>query len=92
MREHHVHGETMDWIDAKFPTMKTAFDMDVMLNQTPRKRGPLDAVAVAEFTLLPTRAAIVAEIQDATSGERICHLPATPERVPAAMDKGGRAS
>ena len=92
LREHYVHGETKDWISSKFPTMKTAFDMDIILLQTPRKRGPLGAVGIGEFVLLPTAAAIVTAIQDATSGERICHLPATPERVLAAMGKGGKTN
>lgn len=92
LREHYVHGETKDWITAKFPTMKTAFDMDVILLQTPRKRGPLGAVGVGEFVLLPTAAAIITAIQDATGGERVFHLPATPERVLRAMGKGEASS
>jgi len=85
LREHYVHGETNDWIGYKFPTMKTAFDMNVILLQTPRKRGPLGAVGVGEFVLLPTAAAIITAIQNATRGERICDLPATPQRVLDAM-------
>ena len=81
LREHYVHGKTKDWIGYKFPTMKTAFDMDIILLQTPRKRGPLGAVGVGEFVLLPTAAAIITAIQDATGGKRICDLPATPEKV-----------
>ena len=92
VREHYVHGETKDWITSKFPTMKTAFDMDIILIQTPRKRGPLGAVGIGEFVLLPTSAAIITAIQDATSGDRICHLPATPDRVLRSMGKGGETS
>ncbi len=92
LREHYVHGETKDWITSKFPTMKTAFDMEIILLQTPRKRGTLGAVGVGEFVLLPTAAAIITAIQNATSGERICHLPATPERVLRSMGKGAAPS
>jgi aldehyde oxidoreductase len=88
LREHYVHGTTTDWISYKFPTMRTAFDMDIILLQTPRKRGPLGAVGVGEFVLLPTAAAIITAIQDATGGERICDLPATPERVLQSMATG----
>ncbi len=92
LREHYVHGETKDWITSKFPTMKTAFDMEIILIQTPRKRGPLGAVGIGEFVLLPTSAAIITAIQDATSGDRIRHLPATPDRVLRSMHKGGETS
>jgi aldehyde oxidoreductase len=92
LREHYVHGKTNDWKSYKFPTMKTAFDMDIILLQTPRKRGPLGAVGVGEFVLLPTAAAIITAIQNATGGERICDLPATPEKVLRSMGKGGAPS
>jgi aldehyde oxidoreductase len=87
LREEYVHGETKDWVSYQFPTMKTSFDMEVILLETPRKRGPLGAVGIGEFVLLPTAAAIVTAIQDATGGERIRHLPATPRRVLEAMGK-----
>jgi aldehyde oxidoreductase len=91
LREHYVHGQTHDWISGKFPTINTAFDMEVILLQTPRKRGPLGAVGVGEFVLLPTCAAIITAIHNATGGERICDLPATPQRVLRAMGKGDGA-
>lgn len=89
LREHYVHGQTKDWITSKFPTTKTHFESDVVLLETPRKRGTLGAVGVGEFVLLPTTAAIATAIQDATGGERICHLPATPEKVLASLGKQG---
>lgn len=89
LREHYFHGQTRDWVTLKFPTMKTAFDIDVILLQTPRKRGTLGAVGVGEFVLLPTAAAIITAIQNATSGSRICDLPATPERVLESMKSSG---
>jgi aldehyde oxidoreductase len=81
LREEYVHGVTKDWASLKFPTMKTSFDSEVLLLQTPRKKGTLGAVGVGEFVLLPTAAAIVSAIQDAVAGARICNLPATPQRV-----------
>jgi len=89
LREQYFHGQTKDWVTSKFPTMKTHFPSDVVLLQTPRKRGTLGAVGVGEFGLLPTTAAIITAIQDATGGTRICDLPATPERVMAAAGKRG---
>jgi len=90
LREEYVHGRTKDWITGKFPTMKTSFDSEVLLLQTPRKKGTLGAVGVGEFVLLPTTAAIITAIQDATGGTRICDLPATPERVLASMATRGQ--
>ena len=87
LREHYVHGKTRDWVTSKFPTTRTAFDMEIILRETPRKRGPLGAVGVGEFVLLPTSAAIITAIRYATGGERICDLPATPEKVLRAMGK-----
>jgi len=85
LREHYVHGKTRDWIGLKFPTTRTAFDIDVILLQTPRKRGALGAVGVGEFVLLPTAAAIVTAIHNATGGTRIRDLPANPQRVLESM-------
>jgi aldehyde oxidoreductase len=87
LREEYIHGRTKDWVTGKFPTMKTHFDSEVLLLETPRKKGTLGAVGVGEFVLLPTAAAIITAIQDATGGERICDLPATPERVLASIGK-----
>jgi len=89
LREQYVHGQTKDWITSKFPTTKTHFESEILLLETPRKKGTLGAVGVGEFVLLPTTAAIVTAIQDATGGARICDLPATPERVLASMGKQG---
>ncbi len=88
LREHYVHGKTRDWVTSRFPTTRTAFDMEIILRETPRKRGPLGAVGIGEFVLLPTSAAIITAIRNATGGERICDLPATPEKVLRAMGKG----
>jgi aldehyde oxidoreductase len=81
LREEYVHGTTTDWISLKFPTMKTSFESEIILLETPRKKGTLGAVGVGEFVLLPTAAAIMSAIQDATGGARIRDLPATPQRV-----------
>jgi aldehyde oxidoreductase len=84
LREEYVHGKTKDWVTFKFPTMETAFDMKIITLETPRKKGPLGAVGVGEFVLLPTSAAILNAIHDAT-GVRIYSLPATPERILTAL-------
>jgi aldehyde oxidoreductase len=84
LREEYVHGETVDWITYRFPTMKTAFEMETILLETPRKGGPLGATGVGEFTLVPTHPAIVNAIADA-AGVRIYDMPATPDKIQAAL-------
>jgi aldehyde oxidoreductase len=87
LREEYIHGVTKDWRTFKFPTMKTSFPMTVITLQTPRKKAPLGAIGVGEFVLLPTSAAVMNAIHDAT-GARIYDLPAKPERVLAALAAG----
>ena len=87
LREEYVHGRTVDWITFKFPTIGDSFPMEVITLETPRKKGPLGALGVGEFVLLPTTAAIMNAIHDAV-GVRIRSLPATPERVLAAIAQG----
>jgi aldehyde oxidoreductase len=84
LREEYIHGKTKDWNTFKFPTMKTAFDMDVIINETPRKRGPLGAVGIGEMTMVCTAPAVINAIYDAC-GARVYHLPATPEKIKAAL-------
>ncbi len=84
LREEYVHGETVDWKTLNFPTMKTSFDMEVFLLETPRENGPLGCTGVGEFTLVPTHPAIANAIEDAI-GKTIYRIPATPERVLAAL-------
>lgn len=89
LREQYIHGQTKDWVTFQFPTMKTAFDMDVIINQTPRKNGPLGATGVGEMTMVCTAPAVINAIYDAC-GARICSLPATPDKIKAALAVGKR--
>ena len=84
LREGYVHGKTKDWVTFKFPTMKTVFDMDVIIRETPRNKGPLGATGVGEMTMVCTAPAVVNAIYNAC-GARVYDLPATPEKVKAAL-------
>jgi aldehyde oxidoreductase len=84
LREEYVHGETVDWITYKFPVPKTAFDAQTILLESPRENGPLGATGIGEFTLVPTHPAIINAIDDAI-GVRIFDMPATPEKILAAL-------
>jgi aldehyde oxidoreductase len=66
--------------------MRTAFDMEVIIRETPRVKGPLGATGVGEMTMVPTAPAVTNAIANAC-GARVRHLPATPEKVLAALRK-----
>ncbi len=91
LREEFNQETSKDWRTFKFPTFQTSFDMEVITRETPRNRGTLGATGVGEMTLVPTAPAVINAIADAT-GVYVCELPATPERVKAAMAKaqGGK--
>ena len=67
--------------------MRTAFDMETVIRETPRKYGPRGAVGVGEMTMVPTAPAVMNAIEDAC-GVRILELPATPEKIKAALGNG----
>lgn len=84
LREEYVHGETIDWSTYKFPTISTAFEKETILLESPRENGTLGATGVGEFTLVPTAPSITNAIDNAI-GVRIYDLPATPEKILAAL-------
>ena len=88
LREQYVAGQTKDWVTFKFPTMRTAFDMEVIIRETPRKYGTRGSVGVGEMTMVPTAPAVVNAIEDAV-GIRVTELPATPDRITAALAAKG---
>jgi aldehyde oxidoreductase len=84
LREEYVAGQTKDWVTFKFPTVVHSFEQQVIIRETPRRKGPLGAVGVGEMTMVPTAPAVVNAIKDAI-GVFICDLPATPGKVLAAL-------
>ncbi len=88
LREEYIHGKTKDWVTFKFPTMKTAFDIEVLTpRETPRARGTLGGTGIGEMTMVSTAPAVINAIKNAC-GARIFNLPATPEKVLAALAAG----
>jgi aldehyde oxidoreductase len=84
LREEYVAGKTKDWVTFKFPTIRDSFDMEVIIRETPRPKGPLGATGVGEMCLVPTAPAVINAIKNAT-GVWICELPATPQKIKAAL-------
>ncbi len=89
LRERYVAGKTTDWRTFAFPTMKTAFDMAVITRETPRKRGTLGATGVGEMAMVCTAPAVINAIYNAC-GVLISELPATPDKVRAALEAAGK--
>ncbi|MEN6440368.1 MAG: molybdopterin cofactor-binding domain-containing protein [Syntrophobacter sp.] len=87
LREEYIAGRTKDWATFKYPTMKTAFEMDTIIRETPRSRGTLGATGVGEMSMTTTAPAVINAIRDAC-GVWIRHLPATPGRIKAALAGG----
>jgi len=84
LREEYVHGKTKDWVTFKFPKIGSSFEMKTITRETPRPRGTLGATGIGEMTMVPTAPAVINAIADAC-GAWICHLPATPDKIKAAL-------
>jgi len=84
LREEYVAGKTKDWVTFKFPTIRDSFDMEVIIRETPRPKGPLGSTGVGEMCMVPTAPAVINAIRNAT-GVWVYDLPATPEKIKAAL-------
>jgi aldehyde oxidoreductase len=90
LREQYIAGETKDWATFKFPTIGKSFEMETIIRETPRPYGPMGATGVGEMCLMPTAPAVINAIKNAT-GIWICDLPATPEKIKAALAASGKS-
>ena len=84
LMEAYVPGRTENLHDYLIPTIGDAPEIECILVEDPEPSGPYGAKGVGEPALVPTAPAILGAIQDAT-GARITRLPATPDRVRAAI-------
>jgi aldehyde oxidoreductase len=84
LREQYIAGKTKDWITFKFPTTRHSFDMETIIRETPRPKGPMGATGVGEMCMVPTAPAVINAVRNA-AGVWICNLPATPDKIKAAL-------
>ena len=84
LMEVFVPGRTENLHDYLIPTVGDIPAIETILIEDPEPAGPFGAKGVGEPALIPTAPAILGAIQHAT-GARITQLPATPERVLAAI-------
>jgi CO/xanthine dehydrogenase Mo-binding subunit len=84
LMEAYVPGRTENLHDYLIPTIGEAPEIETILIEDPQPSGPYGAKGVGEPALVPTAPAILGAIHAAT-GARITRLPATPDRVLAAI-------
>jgi CO/xanthine dehydrogenase Mo-binding subunit/aerobic-type carbon monoxide dehydrogenase small subunit (CoxS/CutS family) len=84
LMEAYVPGRTENLHDYLIPTVGDMPAIDCLLIEDPEPSGPYGAKGVGEPALVPTAPAILGAIRDAV-GVRLTRLPATPDRVRAAI-------
>ena len=84
LMEAYVPGRTENLHDYLIPTVGDMPDIECLLIEDPEPSGPYGAKGVGEPALIPTAPAILGAIHDAV-GVRITQLPATPDRIRAAI-------
>jgi len=84
LMEEYVPGRTENLHDYLIPTVGDIPPIEVLLIERPDPLGPYGAKGVGEPALIATAPAILNAIAHAT-GARITHVPATPDRVRAAL-------
>ena len=84
LREEYVAGKTKDWVTFKFPTIRDHFEMETIIRETPRPKGPFKSTGVGEMCLVPTAPAVINAIRNA-AGVWVTDLPATPDKIKAAL-------
>jgi aldehyde oxidoreductase len=86
LMEEFMPGRTENLHDYLIPTIGDVPPIDVILIEQPDSLGPYGAKGVGEPALIATAPAILNAIAHAT-GARITHVPATPDRVLAALPR-----
>jgi aldehyde oxidoreductase len=84
LMEAYVPGRTENLHDYLIPTVGDMPEVECILVEDAEPSGPFGAKGVGEPALIPTAPAILGAIHDAV-GVRITTLPATPDRVRAAI-------
>ncbi len=84
LMEEYVPGRTENLHDYLIPTAGDMPDVECILVEDEEPLGPYGAKGIGEPALIPTAPAILGAIDDA-AGARIRTLPATPDRVRAAL-------
>jgi aldehyde oxidoreductase len=84
LMEEYVPGRSENLHDYLVPTFGDMPEIEIILVEDPEPLGPFGAKGVGEPALIPTAPAILGAIYHGT-GARIFQIPATPDRVRAAI-------
>ena len=84
LMEEYISGKTDNLHDYLIPTAGDIPAINVHVIEDAEPLGPYGAKGVGEPALIPTAPAILNAIRHA-AGVRITHVPATPDRVRAAI-------
>jgi len=86
LMEEFVPGRTENLHDYLIPTIGDIPPIESILVEVPDSNGPFGAKGLGEHVLIPTAPAVLNAIADA-SGARVTELPATPDKVLAAIHR-----
>ena len=84
LMEEYLPGRTENLHDYLIPTIGDVPEIEVIIVEDPEPLGPFGAKGVGEPGLIPTAAAILGAIRQAT-GVRVTKVPALPHRLRAAL-------
>lgn len=88
LMEEFLPGRTENLHDYLIPTIGDVPPIETLIVEEPDAHGPYGAKGLGEHALIPTAPAILNAVKHAT-GVRLCHVPATPARVRAALKEAG---
>ena len=88
LMEEFIPGVAENLHDYLIPTIGDVPEFDHHIIEVPDLEGPFGAKGLGEHVLIPTAPAILNAIRDAT-GAQVCDLPATPDKVLAAIQLSG---
>lgn len=91
LMEEFLPGRTENLHDYLIPTFGDVPPVETLIVETGDAHGPYGAKGLGEHCLIPTAPAILNAIADAC-GARVHHLPATPDKVRAAILAAGKAA
>jgi aldehyde oxidoreductase len=84
LMEEFTPGRGENLHDYLIPTIGDIPPIESILIEDPAQEGPFGAKGIGEQALIPTAPAILNAIHDAV-GIRLAKLPATPDRIRAAL-------
>jgi CO/xanthine dehydrogenase Mo-binding subunit len=84
LMEEYVPGQSENLHDYLIPTFGDVPEIETILIEDAEPLGPHGAKGIGEPALIPTAGAVLNAVHHAT-GVRVAHIPATPDRLRAAI-------